>query len=156
MEFKKRMRATVWHRRRRIRGLAKRMNALVLVFAMAIGCGPGRDGSLPPTAPVTGTVMLQGEPVRGGTVTFHPKGAGNPGVGWLDEEGHFSVATYYDDDGAVVGEHSVTVDMPPPLDGVDPNDVFDVPEAYTNPEATPLIVNVPDEGIDDIKLVLEE
>lgn len=156
MQSEQQTEAVARRRGRRIQGPGKPTSSLILIFAMASGCGPGRDGSLPPTAPVTGTVTFQGEAVRGGTVTFHPKGAGNPGVGWLDEEGHFSVATYYDDDGAVVGEHSVTVDMPPPLDGVDPKDIFHVPKAYTNPESTPLTVDVPDEGVDDIKLVLEE
>ena len=128
----------------------------VVLLATPMGCGPARDKNLPPTAPASGTVMYNGEPVRGGTVTFHPKGIGNPGVGWLDESGRFAVATYYDNDGAVVGEHAVTIDMPPPLDGVDPKDVFKVPAPYTDPESTPLIVEVPEKGVKDFEFVLED
>lgn len=133
-----------------------RVVASVAALCLAVaGCGPSRDPNLPPTAPVSGQVMYDGKPLAEGTVTFHPQGAGNPAVGLLDENGEFSLSTYTVDDGAVVGEHSVTIDIPPPLDGSDPADHFSVPDRYTDPETTPLKVTVPEERVQDLELVIE-
>jgi hypothetical protein len=130
---------------------------LSTLAALALfGCGPSRDPNLPPTANVSGKVIYQGEPVTVGTVTFHPEGDGNPAVGLLGEDGTFSLSTYAPGDGAVVGKHSVTIDIPPPLDGTSPEDAFSVPDPYTSPETTPLKVEVSEEGEEGLEFVLEE
>lgn len=131
--------------------------SVVAICLAVTGCGPSRDPNLPPTAPVSGQVIYDGKPLdRGnGTITFHPEGSGNPAVGMIGESGEFSLSTYAADDGAVVGQHSVTIDIPPPLDGSDPADHFSVPGPYTDAETTPLKVTVPEEGIQGLELVVE-
>ena len=91
----------------RVAALAAALAGLTLMN----GCGP--DG--PPTAPVTGTVTLDGEPLPEVTVTFMP----DPNAGTLaaasravtDDRGVY-VLTYQGPDrgpGAAVGQHVVTV-----------------------------------------------
>ncbi len=66
-------------------------------------------------APVTGVVTVDGMPLTAGQVMFAPRAvgdaidAGKPAIGWLDENGAFELSTYSKGDGAVVGEHMVTL-----------------------------------------------
>ncbi len=67
-------------------------------------------------APVKGRVTLDGKPFPWGSVMFAPMKTsidsakvGKPGFGMLDAEGGFVLTTYDDNDGAVVGDHRVTV-----------------------------------------------
>jgi hypothetical protein len=79
----------------------------------------------PETAEVHGRVTLNGQPVTPGRVLFFPmgtvgEGAGKPAQGLLNEDGEFELRTYEDGDGAVVGEHRITVlSNPDPMSGGD-------------------------------------
>ena len=80
----------------------------------AAGCG-GPAG--PETAAVTGTVTMNGAPVEAGRVMFYPveskgENTGKPAQGQLDSSGYFELTTYSSGDGAVLGEHIVTVLKP--------------------------------------------
>jgi hypothetical protein len=67
------------------------------------------------TAPVDGKVTFQGQPVKGGSITFRPiKTAstkeslkGKPASGSVKDDGTFVLTTYGKDDGAVIGTHEV-------------------------------------------------
>lgn len=82
----------------------------VLVVAV-VGC------SKPPydVAPVRGTVTVDGQRLTAGRVMFAPVdkagelNPGKPAFGRIGPEGSFVLSTYRDEDGAVVGEHHVTV-----------------------------------------------
>ena len=76
----------------------------VVLLAMTASCGPSR----PAMAPVTGTVLYQGEPVEKASVTFLAR-SGRPGYGETDRKGRFSMLTFEPNDGAVLGEHVVTI-----------------------------------------------
>ena len=80
---------------------------LLVLVAMCtlIGCGPDR----PATVKVSGTVTLDGEAVEGATVAFFPAGEGLPGRGVTDASGDFTLTTFEAGDGAVPGEHRVSV-----------------------------------------------
>ena len=86
--------------------------ACLLAGSLTItGCG-GSPG--PETAYARGTVKMNGEPVTSGRVMFYPAeskgdGTGKPASGHLDSNGEFELSTYGSGDGAVVGEHLVTV-----------------------------------------------
>lgn len=139
-----------------VRSVAGRCAALLAMMCwVTCGCS-GRDPNLPPTAPVSGQVTYNGQPVNQGTITFHPVGEGNPGVSLLDENGYFELSTYEAGDGAVVGQHAVTIDIPPPLDGTSPEDQYSVPDRYTDPASTPLKVEVSEDGEDMMQLTLED
>lgn len=83
----------------------------LLLFVAAAGCEkPPYD-----LAPVHGTVSIDGKKLTQGKVMFAPvpkEGELNPGkpsFGHLEPDGSFTLSTYSSDDGAVVGEHGVTV-----------------------------------------------
>src|SRR5437762_14122698 len=81
--------------------------ALVL---SAPGCGSG-----PRVVSAKRTVLYQGTPVAGATLTFSPKGEKTGPVinGVTDAEGHFSLKTYVGatstGDGAMPGEYRVAI-----------------------------------------------
>jgi hypothetical protein len=84
---------------------------LVLVLVLvAIGC----SRSPFETAPVHGTVTIDGVPFSSGKVVFFPAAkdgvnAGKSALGVLQPDGSFVLSTYANGDGAVVGDHSVTI-----------------------------------------------
>ncbi len=83
---------------------------LRLVFAVALcisliaGCGDGR----PKRVPVSGQVLIDGEPVKAGSIRFVPEGA-RPSSSDLDAEGRFTLRCFEKNDGAVLGTHRVQV-----------------------------------------------
>jgi hypothetical protein len=76
----------------------------VAVVLMSGGCGPRR----PTTVPVRGTVMLNGRPLEGATILFQPE-AGTPGRAVTSSDGSFTLTTFEEGDGALVGRHRVAV-----------------------------------------------
>ncbi len=87
--------------------------AALLALTWAIGCGSRR------TAPVSGRVTINGQPVEGIIVYFSPvagsdpMNAGVPSRGRTTAEGHFTLSTMdvkKDYPGALVGTHTVTMD----------------------------------------------
>jgi hypothetical protein len=66
-------------------------------------------------APVHGTVTIDGRPVSQAKIMFAPvenadnANPGKPAFGLLREDGSYALTTYETDDGAVVGEHWVTL-----------------------------------------------
>ncbi len=83
-------------------------SALVLVLALASGCGK----SGPETVPVAGKVTVDGKVVAGAAVMFLPTAGGRPATGVTDAEGAFRLETFKNFDGAVLGDHTVTVSLP--------------------------------------------
>ena len=81
-----------------------------------VGCGGGDPYG---TVPVSGVATCNGKPVANGVVNFTPmpdqgRADGNRGrvaLGKTDSEGRFKLTTYKNDDGAIVGRHTVTVSM---------------------------------------------
>jgi hypothetical protein len=99
------------------------MSRLVTTCVLAVafsGCSGGLEQF--PTAAAKGRVMCQGKPVPNARVIFAPlktgksTEVGKAGFGDVQADGTFSLRTYTDDDGAVVGKHSVTVISPHPED----------------------------------------
>ena len=88
----------------------RRTRFCLLAVALCSGCGPGAD-----LAPVTGVVRIDGQPYPDGKVIFNPVAdpesivAGRSAVGRLDAEGRFELGTYRPADGALIGEHTVTL-----------------------------------------------
>jgi hypothetical protein len=66
-------------------------------------------------APVQGRVTIDGRPVTQADIMFAPRAkagtpnAGKPAFARLDDNGYFILSTYSEKDGAVVGDHTVTV-----------------------------------------------
>lgn len=83
--------------------------ATALVF---LGCnrqsGPPRE----PTTPLTGVVLVDGQPAKELRVTVHRAGATDPesyvAMAFTDETGKFSLSTYEAKDGVPEGEYVLT------------------------------------------------
>jgi len=78
---------------------------VVVGITVLIGCGPSR----PETVPVTGSVTLDGKPVDNAAVAFFPEGGGLPARGMTDGSGKFTLMTFVAGDGALPGNHRVSV-----------------------------------------------
>lgn len=82
-------------------------NALFLaVVVTSIGCG-GPDR--PELAAVSGKVMFNGQPVEGAEVVFRMEGTSRHATGTTGADGSYKLTTFEPADGAVPGEHSVTI-----------------------------------------------
>ena len=74
----------------------------------------------PNLAKFSGTVTVDGQPLPYGRVMFAPRASeanvqpGKPAIGVIQSDGRYTLSTYGDDDGAVVGSHTVTVFGTPP------------------------------------------
>ena len=77
-----------------------------LISLIVSGCG-GSDR--PSLAPASGIVTLNGEPVEGASLTFIPVAGGRPGSAITDAQGRYTIKTYQDAPGAIIGEHKVAV-----------------------------------------------
>lgn len=87
---------------------------LIVLTAAIAGCSKAPYE----LAPAHGVVTLDGKPLPVGTVMFSPiaqsdkNSAGAPAFGSIQSDGTFVLTTYRDGDGAVVGEHWVTINGP--------------------------------------------
>ena len=82
---------------------------VVLCLVMCSGCGDSVDPNRPKTYPVSGTVTQGGQPVADANVTFHSKDGSRGAVGVTDANGNFQLTTFTAGDGAVAGEHEVSI-----------------------------------------------
>jgi hypothetical protein len=87
----------------------------VLIGVVSIASLVGCSESPYPLAKVRGKVLIDGVPLSAGKVLFAPiaqgesNDAGKPAIGLLATDGSFTLTTYDDEDGAIVGEHWVTI-----------------------------------------------
>ncbi|NLX96157.1 MAG: carboxypeptidase regulatory-like domain-containing protein [Rhodopirellula sp.] len=97
------------------RGLILGFLALLL-----IGCG-GSGGDLPPLQPVSGTVILDGQPLKGAAVEFVPIGttSGTGASASTGPDGKFALKCQ-GRDGAPAGEYRVVISKEVMPDGSDP------------------------------------
>jgi hypothetical protein len=103
------------------------------------GCGQSE------AVPVTGTVLLNGQPAANAEVIFTPT-KGRLASGSTDASGRFTLSTGAPNDGAVPGDHKVTVveyyppGKPPPMTASGAPSRF--PANYADTSLTPLKVTV--------------
>ena len=111
------------------------MRAVLLTSAMAglvlsvSGCG---GSNRPSTQPVSGVVTMDGKPVPGATVVFHPvdTAVGVSALGTADGGGRYTLTTYDTGDGAVAAAYKVTVSHVAGDDVSDDVDLDEVGDAY--------------------------
>ena len=92
--------------------------ALVVLLAAVSGCGK----SGPQVAPVHGRVTLDGRPLARADITFQPEAARRASIGRTDDDGLYELAYKRGQPGAIVGKHTVHVEVsselvknPPPI-----------------------------------------
>lgn len=84
----------------------------LLLSPVLSGCSDGR----PRRVPVSGRVLIDGEPLSYGTVMLVPQDA-RPSTAPLDAQGRFMMNCFEEGDGAVLGTHRVGVSAVKPLSG---------------------------------------
>ena len=77
------------------------------ILLLITGCG--HDG--PQRAPVIGTITFDGKPLAKANVVFAPESGERSASGITDAEGHFQLGTLSINDGAIVGNHQVTITL---------------------------------------------
>jgi hypothetical protein len=87
---------------------------LILTTVAACVAGCGGDTSKPKLGRVSGKVTYNGQPVTKGIVSFVPRGGagaqtGQSATGELGSDGSYTLTTFDNGDGAVLGEHTVLV-----------------------------------------------
>src|SRR5262245_40614367 len=87
-----------------------RLFAVFIVAVLLAGC------SGPRMSPVKGQGTCTGKPVAEAAITFSPMPRfekdlepGKPATGFTDAEGNYTLSTFKNYDGALVGKHRVTV-----------------------------------------------
>lgn len=120
--------------------------ALVLIIGLA-GCGG------PKIVPVSGQVLMNGEPLKvEGFVRFEPRDA-RPAIGKIDPEtGRFTLTTFEDGDGCLVGEHKVAVIANVTIAATGQL-VSLIPEKYSDANTSGLKVNI-EEPTDSLEIEL--
>ncbi len=89
----------------------RRFLELVVVVSILGGCNRSEFA----LAPVHGTVSIDDKPLAHGTIMFAPiaesdqHNPGKPAFGTLASEGEYNLTTFSNHDGAVIGDHWVTV-----------------------------------------------
>lgn len=132
----------------------------IAVALLSGGCG--KDAP-PPIVPVSGSVLLNGEPLSAAQVRFIPQidvGAEYIATGVTDDQGRFTLQCN-GQPGACATENAVTVseaDIPPQLQGEDAQRELAVylrslknrpiPQDYASPASTPLHATVSEERPD--------
>ncbi len=83
----------------------------ILLTCVLVLCAAGCGGSdLPELGTVYGKVTLGGQPVSEAIVNFLPVTPGRPSTAETDADGYFELVYLPDVEGAVVGEHVVTIE----------------------------------------------
>jgi|GEM_PF-1806987 len=100
--------------------MSSRRVFVVSLFGWVLPSLSGCGGADPyDTTLVSGVLTCQGKPVANGTVNFTPMPnqgqaegrRGRVALGMTDKEGRFKLTTYENNDGAIVGKHTVTVGL---------------------------------------------
>jgi hypothetical protein len=110
------------------------IGAVASLLAVA-GCGDGR----PKRVPVSGQVLIDGQPLSFGYIGFVPE-HDRPSVAKLDKHGRFTMACFDVDDGVVVGKHAVEVIAREPL-GED-RLRWHAPKKYASSETSGLVEEI--------------
>jgi hypothetical protein len=122
---------------------------LCLCLILVFGC----NREPPRQLRVTGTILVNGQPLRGGTIVFIPdakRGARGPiASAIVDSDGSFELATD-SGPGAIAGWHLITV-APSPSS----MDLIDGLERYRHPELSGLEYEVREVGENKVTLKLE-
>jgi hypothetical protein len=113
--------------------------AVLLTF---LGCGQSGD-----TVPATGTVTFNGKPADQAEVIFTPT-TGRPASAVTDAQGRFRMSTLKEGDGAVPGEHVVSIaeyyppGKTPPMPPVGQTIPSRYPAKYGDPTQSPFRAKV--------------
>ena len=78
-----------------------------LITCLTVVAFAGCSSDLPPLAPLTGTITLDGKPFANGSLMFSPVAGGRPSVAETNAQGEFEALYQLGIPGAIIGKHSV-------------------------------------------------
>jgi hypothetical protein len=115
------------------------------------------------SVPASGTITWQGKPLAGFRITLHPAEGQRPAAGVSNAEGKFVLGTNSPNDGAVVGNHPVSVIWDQPVDdGLNsaPGDAtlkppINLPAKFSSPDTSGLKLDIPSGGSSTLQLDLK-
>lgn len=84
-------------------------NSLTLTACIGLLCLCGCFGSNSNVGLVSGTITVDGEPIDRAVVSFFPT-QGRGSIGMTDENGFYELAYVLKQNGAVIGNHKVTIE----------------------------------------------
>jgi hypothetical protein len=116
-----------------------------LCLAVVAGCD-----DRPTRVPVSGTVLIDGQPLTRGNIKFVPEN-GRPSAGKIGEDGRFTLTCYDGNDGALLGTHRVQVASNRIIS--DSKIEWFAPPKYADFRTSEIIVEV-QEPVDDVKIEL--
>ena len=138
------------------------LGACVLSILGTLGCSKGGI----PTYPVAGTIKYEsGQPVPGAVITFSVVGPIDKdhkvsATGTADEQGNFTITTYGPDDGALEGQHQITVHEPAPPPGWDRDTQGappkKIPPKYYSFGTSGLDIDVKTDGPNELNIVIAD
>lgn len=117
---------------------------LLLGLVLTVGCDDGR----PDLVPVSGQVLIDGKPLKFGSIRISPSDA-RSASGKLDEEGRFTLKTFEDGDGVLLGKHQASVSSGEYVS--EPITFWHAPEKYNRSATSGLTVDI--EGPTDALVV---
>jgi hypothetical protein len=95
------------------------------VLLVIAGCGDGR----PSRVPISGQVLIDGQPLTRGQIQFIPQGS-RASRAVLDEQGRFKLSCFDKGDGAVLGQHTVIIFGSEPIGST--KMIWHAPKKYTD------------------------
>lgn len=122
--------------------------AMTIGLSLVLVCGC--SDNLPHRVPVSGVVLIDGEPLTRGSIQVIPNGE-RPAGGAIGPDGKFTLSSYERNDGVVTGTHSVSVQATKHLSPRET--LWMTPKKYGNPSTSGLSITV-NEPTADIKIEL--
>lgn len=153
---------TLSMRRLLLRPTCVAMCIAFLLFVVASGCSGKYEDKWskrrPPSLPTTGVVTWNGEPAVGAIVTLQSQSHNLSASGKTDAKGQFALTTWRQGDGAVAGEHKVTIETSVIAGyGTDGSiiEVNAMPPKYEKPDTSGLTATINDKGKNVLSFAVE-
>ena len=133
-----------------------------LMFVLSSGCSRQYEDKWskrrPPSFPTTGIVTWNGEPATGALVTLQSLSHNLSASGRTDAKGEFALTTWRQGDGAVAGDHKVTIETIVVAGYTSEGGLIEVnamPPKYEKPETSGLTATISDKGKNVLSFAVE-
>lgn len=124
-----------------------------LALILSVGCSRHYEDKFsrarPPVFKTTGRVIWNGEPAAGALVTLQSQSHNLAASGKTDAKGEFTLTTWRSGDGAVAGDHAVSIEnvvIPGYTSEGLPIEINVMPQAYQDPKTSGLNATIKTTG----------
>lgn len=128
--------------------------ALFLVLANVFGCSGGESGTKEKTVPLTGKLLVDGQPRGSASVQFVPKnsdGGVRTAYAVTEADGSFSATTYVTGDGIIPGSYTISLGAEADGSSTDPAAMM---AAAAGASIKSSEIDVPADGLTDVEIKL--